>query len=559
VMYSQRSHDRTAILAVADDQIAAVIPDGIEVESPLRVAISGDRGTVAYVGTKANEQCLCVNNSVTRCATQIGAIVISGDGSRIAWSEAFLDPLTKTPEWRVVTDGDPGPAHHEIRNLQLSSGGGQVAYIGCSVEGCRHVLGDRQGKTYLDIRFSVLSPDGSRAFYLGTGDSRLTPVLDSAEGSTFDQLFGYSFSGDGRHLAYVGRDREGTFLMLDGRRDSTPPELIDVALNVDGTRLCRLFKSRAGIWFGEGERTSPVFPARTASVGFSASGTVDVTLMMQDKALQFWSGADVTKLVRSREKQLVRVFHENWVQTMRVDQGTPFVWDDDGYCAWLERDGRQLRWRKYRWPPAHITKIDMAPREPGLRESRDAVLSALKDRSIERLLAYVDPDIRVGFGDPCCGVEFFRSANNLDDRSSPFWEHAQRVIESGGLLTQDRGVPVFTAPYTFGFPLQRLAPLYGARDDDMVLVIGEGAKLLTQPRPASTVLRTIDWEPAAYLAFAEKPEANQDPEKQWARIRTLDGKEGYIQRSHYATGFDLRAVFMKRDGRWMLTAFVSGD
>jgi hypothetical protein len=558
-IYRGRSHDVATVFPVADGQIAATIPDGIQVESPLRAVTSGDRRTVAYVGTKGAEQCLCVNNSVIRCGVAIGTIVVSGDGERIAWAEAFRNPLTNEVRWRVVSDGESGPDYLEIRNLQLAAGTAKAAYIARSAEGCRYVFGERRGQIYPDIRWSVLSPDGSRSLYLATGDNRLTPVLDGVAGPPFDQLVAYSFSRNGRHLAYAGRDSDGAFLMLDGQRTSAPAELSDVALSADGSLLCRMFKSPGDVWFAERDRTSPVFRAHSANVSFSATGTtINVFLTPGTGARQIWSGNEVTNLRRSRAAELTGILWDRWRQRMGVDANlVSFTQGDDGSLSWVERDGGQLRWRQYHWPPTHITKIDMASREPGLREARDAVLSALKDRSVDRLLAYVDPDIHAGFGDPCCGVGHFRSLYNLDDRSSPFWEQARQVIENGGILTSFRGTLTFTAPYTFNLPIHELGPLLGG--DDIGFVTGDGTKLRAEPRPDSTVLRTFDWEPAAYLQFGNANQGNADLEKRWVRVRALDGHEGYIEHGHFASAFDLRASFAKRNGRWIITAFDSGD
>lgn len=560
VIYHGRSHDATDLVPVEDGQTAATIPDEIQLVSPLRAVISGDRRKVAYVGTKGAEQCLCVNNSVMQCAAEIGVILISGDGSRIAWSEAVRNQLTNEVGWRVVTDGAPGPDYREIRNLEMASGTGRIGYIARSDDGCRYVRGDHIEQVYPDIRWSLLSPDGSRSLYLAAVNGRFTPVVDGLAGPPFDQVLAWSFSQNGRHLAYVGRDSDGTFLMLDGQRSSAPAELSDVALNADGSRLCRMFKTQAGVWFAEGDRTSQVFGAQAANVSFSLTGTINAILSMRDTR-QVWRGDDVTKLRRARADELEVLFYNQWWQAMtgnraRVSSATKG--DDDGYLVFVEQDGRQLRWHRFHWPPTHITKIDMASREPGLPEARDAVLSALKDRSVERLLAYVDPDIRVGFGDPCCGVAYFRSVLDLDDRSSPFWEQAQRVIENGGLLTSVRGSIIFTAPYTFNLPLP-LGPLLGADADKIGLVTGNGTKLRAEPRPDSTALKTFDWEPAAYLSFADENQGNADLEKRWIRVRTLDGLEGYIERGSLSSGYDRRAVFEKRNGRWIITEFSSGD
>ena len=560
-IYHARSYDATRLLAVEEGQTAATIPDEIAPAVPLRAVISEDRGTVAYVGSKGAEQCLCVNDSLKRCATEIGMFVVSGDGSRIAWAEADHNPLTNEVLWHVMTDGTPGPNYREIRNLEMAAHTGRVSYIARSDQGLQHVFGDDKDRVYPDIRWITISPDGTRSFYVAALENRLTPVLDGVAGPPFDQFFSASFSPDGRHLAYIGNDTDGMFLMIDGKRTAAPPELNKVAWNADGSRLCRVFASPAGIWLSEGDRTSQVFQANYADVGFSSTGVISATVRMihENGSVQVWQGADVAKLQRSRATELPILFYRAWWPALTEYSKDHFSAPTsglDGDLAFVELSGRHLLWHRLHWPPSHITKVDMAHQEPGLRESRDAVLAAIKDRSVDRLLAYVDPTIRISFGDPCCGVAQFRAAFNLDDRSSPSWGVLQRVIENGGLLSNFRGTLIFTAPYTFNLPLP-VGPLLAG--DELGFVAGTGTKLYSEPRTDSAVLRTFDWEPAAYLTFEHESPANADIEKQWARVRALDGRVGYVERARITNRFEERAVFEKRNGVWIITDFVSGD
>jgi hypothetical protein len=324
VIYQYRSHDAVDILAVTDGQIAATIPEGIQVDAPLRAVVSEDRRTVAYVGHRGNEQCICINGSVSRCANEIGTIVISGDGSRVAWAEAKRNPLTDQVKWHVVADGSDGPEYQEIRNLQMAAGRGRVAYLAHSEKGWHFVFGGSTSPAYASIPWSALSPDGARSFYAAFVDNRLIPFLDGAAGPPFDQGFAYSFSANGRHFAYLGRDTDGKFLMVDGQRTQASSELSDVTLNADGSRLLRTMKSPAGVWFTEGDRSSPVFRTQQAGVMFTrSSGDIFVSVITAGTPSfqeQIWRSDNVTKLRRSRSSELVTRYRNEWLRTMRVDR-----------------------------------------------------------------------------------------------------------------------------------------------------------------------------------------------------------------------------------------------
>jgi hypothetical protein len=48
-------------------------------------------------------------------------------------------------------------------------------------------------------------------------------------------------------------------------------------------------------------------------------------------------------------------------------------------------------------------------------------------------------------------------------------------------------------------------------------------------------------------------------EKLWVRIRLGDGRTGHVWHAYVRSPVDYRALFNLIDGRWRMTAFVSGD
>ena len=73
--------------------------------------------------------------------------------------------------------------------------------------------------------------------------------------------------------------------------------------------------------------------------------------------------------------------------------------------------------------------------------------------------------------------------------------------------------------------------------------------LRSGPSLDAKVVRLLDWDLLTVLD--EKPG--------WTHVKLDDGTEGYVSTDYLRTGYSYRAIFQKRGGKWLMTAFVAGD
>jgi hypothetical protein len=55
------------------------------------------------------------------------------------------------------------------------------------------------------------------------------------------------------------------------------------------------------------------------------------------------------------------------------------------------------------------------------------------------------------------------------------------------------------------------------------------------------------------------PESPAEPDTSWAGVVLPDGRSGWLPSQDVLSPVGWRAIFARRDGRWLMTAFVAGD
>ena len=86
---------------------------------------------------------------------------------------------------------------------------------------------------------------------------------------------------------------------------------------------------------------------------------------------------------------------------------------------------------------------------------------------------------------------------------------------------------------------------------DKLIVISSWAELRVAPDPASARVASLSWDVVTALE-----RRHQDD---WVKVQLADGRKGWVAGSQLRSPLDYRAIIEKRDGRWMIAAFVAGD
>lgn len=146
-----------------------------------------------------------------------------------------------------------------------------------------------------------------------------------------------------------------------------------------------------------------------------------------------------------------------------------------------------------------------------------------------------DPNIRTSFGDTGGADEFRRM---LGERA--LWQDLEQLLMHGGSFHGEGQSQSFWAPYVYSAwpdshdPFEKLA------------VVAADVPLRESSGPASRVIATLSYDIV---------DRTDDPK----RIRTADGKTGYVDAQYLRSPIGYRAGFMKTNGQWRMTALVAGD
>lgn len=193
-----------------------------------------------------------------------------------------------------------------------------------------------------------------------------------------------------------------------------------------------------------------------------------------------------------------------------------------------------------------LLPIDQA--DPSFRAFRAQLLHALAAHDTTFLYSILAPEVRNTFGgsDSLAG---FKHLWHLDSGKSPIWTALSRVLQLGGKLTDS----TFVAPYVYAFwPDSMDAFRY-------VAVTNNAAPVRATPIDSATVLGTASYGMLKLSDWKGLDELRVATDSTWALVQLPDGRGLWLEGSEVYSPVGWRAFFMKRDGRWLMTTFVSGD
>lgn len=190
---------------------------------------------------------------------------------------------------------------------------------------------------------------------------------------------------------------------------------------------------------------------------------------------------------------------------------------------------------------------DTCTRVAGYALLRTKLTQIVAERSKDRLLALLSPDILNSFGGDGGVAEFIAIWQlDQDPDQSKVWRELAAVLKLG-CHADSEGLSL---PWFFAAP-----PPRGFEDADaftLHLVTGTGVALRAAPQADAPVIARLDW---TVLNTIDEGGENA----RWRHVRLRDGRSGYFSAAYLRSQVDYRALFRRIDGRWMMTAFVAGD
>lgn len=198
--------------------------------------------------------------------------------------------------------------------------------------------------------------------------------------------------------------------------------------------------------------------------------------------------------------------------------------------------------------------VDEAPLDTAFFVLQQDLINAIERKDIFRVMACLDPQIKVGFGEEN-GIDAFIKNWGLrtqeDIQKSELWAVLGDVLRGGGIF-QDNGRR-FVAPYVYA----AWPDTYDAFTH--LAVTGEGVRLRQTPNSNGPILTMVNYDIVGSLGFSDNTETIGGETYPWAHIKTLSGTEGYVWGKFVRSPISYRAGFEQRDGRWKMVFLVSGD
>lgn len=195
--------------------------------------------------------------------------------------------------------------------------------------------------------------------------------------------------------------------------------------------------------------------------------------------------------------------------------------------------------------PPKLAEGPYAPRDeceaiPGAAEFRARLSAAVKARDTDALLTLAASDIQLDFGG---GSGTGELRTRLGDPAYDLWDELDTLVALGCAKSESGGV---TLPWYFAQDFGDLDVL------NSIIVMGEKVPLRETGDPAGPVIAPVSWD-AVTLVGRFKPDAA------FHRVKTRDGKVGFIAAEKLRPIAGYRVIASSRDGKWSMTSLIAGD
>ena len=192
--------------------------------------------------------------------------------------------------------------------------------------------------------------------------------------------------------------------------------------------------------------------------------------------------------------------------------------------------------------PIHAKRlppVELCTSEPGFEEFRSRLRKIVARKDESDLLALLSDDVEVNFGGDLGPALFAANWEFEGLGESHVWGELEDALSRGCAPTGDA----------------LMAPSLGMQfpedlDPFDTWIARPGTVLRERPEDHAPIIAKLDWD----LLAASDP--NDDG---WESVRLLDGRHGFVRHEQLVSPLDYRLVIERRDGKWLITAFVAGD
>ena len=194
--------------------------------------------------------------------------------------------------------------------------------------------------------------------------------------------------------------------------------------------------------------------------------------------------------------------------------------------------------------PAHAAQLpprDECAADRSFAAFRTRLRAIVAREDARALLALVPRDIEWSFGGDGGKASFTREWKLGAGQRSAIWAELRAVLALGCAWERGRA----SMPYMFtGVPADR--------DVFTTLIpVRTGVTLRARASIKARVVQRLRWDVLR--------QGEGDRGGRWVRVRTDGGVAGFVARAAVRSPISYRALFERRGGQWMMTAWIAGD
>ncbi|MDQ3181169.1 MAG: SH3 domain-containing protein [Acidobacteriota bacterium] len=197
----------------------------------------------------------------------------------------------------------------------------------------------------------------------------------------------------------------------------------------------------------------------------------------------------------------------------------------------------------------YVRPVDEGKTDKSFNMFRAKLIEAVKKHDKKYLLSVLEPNIKNSFGG-YGGIKEFKMMWEIDNSKSKLWNELRVVLSNGGAFLDKK---TFAAPYSFkSFP------------DDLdafehQVIFGSNIKLRAKPNLSAKVISNLSYNIVKVDFEKSVSNGKQEPTYSWLKVETFGGKKGFVSAEYVRSPIDYRAIFVRENGKWKLSAFVEGD
>ena len=198
--------------------------------------------------------------------------------------------------------------------------------------------------------------------------------------------------------------------------------------------------------------------------------------------------------------------------------------------------------------PVRLPPVDQCSGDAGFDRFRRQLERAVGKRDLEAMSTLMAPDVRLSFGG-AVGFPKFRDHERSGPGGDGMWQEAlwgemAKVLRLGCGTARDGSGKEYRA-----WPAMFVTG--GDLDGYETWVALPGATLRRRPSASAPIAQRLPpWTVLREVQEAAVP---------FTEVRTPKGRSGFIAKGQMRSLIDYRLVAERREGRWMITAFVAGD